>query len=79
MGPSVAVNAAMGKGAWTGPFESGAGSYGLVTGGFFHSPLSGPDTGYFGVQLGYGKGPPGVGFTTTTYETGLLPSFGSKP
>jgi RHS repeat-associated protein len=68
IGPSIQVNAATGTGDWTGPFESGAGSYGLVTGGFFHSPDDQPDPGYFGLSLGLGKGPPGIGFTRTKYH-----------
>ena len=67
IGPSVTLNAATGKGAWTGLFDSTAGSFGPVTGGAFWSPLDGGDPGYFGLNAGIGKGPPGVGTTTTNY------------
>jgi RHS repeat-associated protein len=68
VGPSVQVNGATGTGDWTGPFESGAGSYTLITGGFFQTPPNQGDPGYFGGTIGLGKGPPGVGFTNTTYD-----------
>ena len=67
-GPSLQVNIATGNGDWTGPFDSGAGSFGPVTGGYFHSPLEGPDVGYYGWTIGIGKGPPGVGFTRSIYK-----------
>jgi hypothetical protein len=66
-GPSVTLNGAVGKGAWSGLFDSAAGSFGPVTGGAFWSPPGGDDPGYFGLNAGLGKGPPGVGTTTTNY------------
>ena len=71
VGPSFVVNGAIGTGAWTGAFDSGAGSYGLITGGPFWSnplPAASTDDGYVGLSLGIGKGHPGVGFTTTDYK-----------
>jgi len=67
IGPSVSLNAAKGKGGWTGLFDSVAGSYGPATGGAFWSTPGADDPGYFGVNLGFGKGPPGIGATTTNY------------
>ena len=68
VGPSVQMNVATGTGDWSGPFDSGAGSFGPITGGsFVSSPGAGETAGYFGFSLGLGKGPPGVGTTTTNY------------
>jgi len=67
-GVSVQVNAATGTGDWTGPFESGAGSYWFITGGYFHTSLDQPDPGYFGISIGGTWGPPGLGFTRTKYK-----------
>ena len=68
VGPSIEVNFAEGSGSWTGPFDVGAGSFDVIGGGYFHSPLTGPDLGYFGWSLGATAGPPGVGFTRTVYS-----------
>lgn len=67
-GVSLTGNIATGNGDWSGPFESGAGSYGPITGGFFHTPANQPGPGYFGLSFGGTFGPPGVGFTETTYR-----------
>ena len=67
LGPSVTSNAAMGKGAWSRLFDSAGGSFGPAPGGALWSPPGGDDPGYFGVQGGIGKGPPGVGTTTTNH------------
>ncbi len=67
-GVSLTANVATGNGDWTGPFESGNGSFGPFTGGYFQSPANQPDPGYFGLTLGVALGPPGVGFTTTDYQ-----------
>ncbi len=67
-GVSATVNIATGNGDWTGLFNSGNGSFGVVTGGYFQSPPDQPDPGYFGVQAGVALGPPGLGFTTTNYS-----------
>lgn len=69
--PERPLNAATGKRAWSGPFDSGAGSFGPVTGGASWSTPGGDDPGYFGLNLGVGKGPPGVGVTTTNYTKRL--------
>jgi hypothetical protein len=68
MGPSLTGNLAMGKGEWTGLFNNGGGSTGPVAFGFFSSPDNQPEPGYSGLFFGWGKGPPGVGFTTTNYK-----------
>jgi RHS repeat-associated protein len=67
VGPSITANAAVGKGGWSGPFDSAAGSFSVVSGGAFWSTPGADDPGYFGLNLGVGKGPPGLGVTTTTY------------
>ena len=75
-GVSLTGNVATGTGDWTGPFESGAGQVGFVTGGFFHSPNDQPDPGYFGLTLGAAMPPGfGLGFTRTTYNR----KFPDKP
>ena len=68
VGPSLTVNFARGKGAWTGLFESVAGSAGSVTIGKFWSPPSCNGTGFEGWSGGWGKGPIGLGYTTTNYK-----------
>jgi RHS repeat-associated protein len=68
IGVSGTFNFALGSGEWTGPFEGANGGFGPVAGGVFYSPSDQPDPGYFGVNLGFGIGPPGVGMTQTNYE-----------
>jgi RHS repeat-associated protein len=67
-GVSLTGNVATGNGDWTGPFESGNGSFGPFTGGYFQTPANQPDPGYFGLTFGGALGPPGLGFTSTTYK-----------
>jgi RHS repeat-associated protein len=63
----VSINGAVGKGPWSGLFNSTTGAYGPVSGGFFQSPPGGDDPGYFGLEARAGPGLPGVGSTTTNY------------
>jgi RHS repeat-associated protein len=68
IGPSLQFNGALGNGDWAGPFQGAGGSYGTICGGYFETANPAPgDPGYFGLSLGFGKGPPGVGRTTTNY------------
>jgi RHS repeat-associated protein len=67
LGAGVSLNAATGRGPWSGLFDSTTGAYGPVNGGFFESPPGGKDPGYFGLEIGAGPGLPGVGSTTTNY------------
>jgi hypothetical protein len=67
LGAGVSLNAATGRGPWSGLFNSTTGAYGPVNGGFFESPPGGEDPGYFGLEIGAGPGLPGVGSTTTNY------------
>lgn len=67
LGAGVSLNAATGRGPWSGLFDSTTGAYGPVNGGFFESPPGGEDPGFFGLEIGAGPGLPGVGSTTTNY------------
>ena len=63
----ASINGAVGKGPWSGLFNSTTGAYGPVSGGFFQSPPGGDNPGYFGLEAGAGPGLPGIGSTTTNY------------
>jgi RHS repeat-associated protein len=69
LGFSATVNAAIGHGAWTGPFEQVEGNIGPVAFGQFDTPGGSEQNGYYGFQLGYSAGAPyGVGQTVTNYS-----------
>jgi len=68
VGFSFTFNIAQGEGDWQGLFDSNNGSYGLYTGGFFHSPLDSKYLGYFGIQGGFAFGTPGLSYTRTMYK-----------
>jgi RHS repeat-associated protein len=69
IGPSLQFNGALGNGDWAGPFRGATGGYGPICGGYFETANPSPsEPGYFGFSLGLGKGPPGVGRTTTNYS-----------
>jgi RHS repeat-associated protein len=69
VGLGVAINAATGNGAWTGPFNNILGNWGPVGGSYFSSPTGGGN--WQGVSLGYyplGL-PAGVATGVTHYGT----------
>ncbi len=68
IGGAFTFNFANGCGDWEGPSDTFNGAYGIITGGFFHSPLDGKDVGYFGFQGGFTLGPPAVGYSRVNYK-----------
>jgi len=68
VGLALTANVAIGEGCWAGLFDTYTGSFGPVQGGFFHSPLEGPDLGYYGVQLGVTTPDIGIGGARVRYE-----------
>ena len=78
-GVAIQLNIATGNGDWTGPFDSSSGSYAIVTGGSFQTPLDQPDLGYFGLTGGLSLGLPGIGQTEANYQLIIPGTFINPP